>query len=105
MIQVDPGQNVPPAVSTEELRKRFLVEVKELSDIDLVDLSHIFSPQLGDLLENDKFIECLLKDVTSLCSVTTIQTEKIKKPCDNQSLGKFYLLLFCCEIYLRIPRS
>ena len=87
-------KNVPPAVSTEKLRKRFRVEVKAESDADLVNVSHIFSPSLDDLLENDEFIECLLRDVTALCSMTTVRIEKIKKPATTSHLvSHIYCLL------------
>ena len=88
-------KKTPPAVSTEEMR-RFKVKIIENEDHQ-VNISHVFSPQFEDLLKDDVFTETLLKDVIALCSVATIQVEKMKTPATTSHWVSFvisYIIIF-----------
>lgn len=96
------GKKTPPAVSTEEMRRRLKVKIVEDEDHQ-VNISHVFSPQFEELLKDDVFIETLLKDVIALCSVATIQVEKMKIPATTSHLVSFvisYIIIFVVNKFM-----
>ena len=85
------GKNTPPAVSSNEMKKRLKVELK--TD-HVLNLSHLFLPSLDEACEDEEFVKMLHSDVISLCSVASIHTEKLQNPeTTSRTVSFFYCIL------------
>jgi len=93
LTKPEPGKKTPPPVSSSEMKRRFRVDLE--TKVHEINLSHLFSPTLDEASEDESFLEVLVANVISLCSIATIHFEKLKNPsttAHNVSFVASYLL-------------